>query len=290
MSTYTAIPSDTFDPTDGNDWEGGVAPTTGAHTLVFPPGHYVFTGGLTTARQFDAIITRPGAHFNFPNGSWYVSLDHISGTQKLLSIAGSGEMKIAAASGAGSGIDNVHVQGKTTLYLADGAFPSVVVADGSAELADACTVTASGKLYAMGGGITVHAHATDRVGALFAAAGTVLLRRDFISGDIGAARVILDEGATVSDGAGAGEVRMHHDMGVLDVRDAVTIDDIKGYAGLLDPSRSGGDVTLTDSTMGARFKAVEDWVGGALVRTNPSTKLGSPGSYYAGPGIPGNFS
>ena len=95
----------------------------------------------------------------------------------------------------------------------------------------------------------------------------------------GAGRLILRDGATVTDGAAGAILKSMGDRFVTQVlaKAAVTLDKVEGYGGMLDCEGSAGDVTLTNCIRAEGFAIRERFSGGKIVYTNTPTDYGTEG-------------
>lgn len=255
-------------------YEEGVVPVNN-DTVIVREGVVEVTGNLTGFSGFANgidLIVMPGATLVIGNTGTAFNC-------KLLSCIAAGALHMVQTGNAAKVALN---NPGCSVALQSGTLTGAVARAGSLLVGQSVAVT---DLWVPGGVVKVEAHtSTDRVDTATVNGGLLVCERPIATLRGSAGRAELRKAATIQDGSGGGVCELLGDRFTLSMQclGAVTIDLLRAYAGSLDPTKMGGDLTVTNAVrhLGAQIR--EAWAGGKVVYTNTPTDYGYGTAFIPG--------
>lgn len=258
MALKTLIAGAT-DLSDAANWGGTLPVATDSMQIVEGNQHISAGFSFSSGLNFAGVFIGPNAGVTFAD-DWQFNC-----TAGTVNHAGSGELRLDGT------LNLVMATGQGRAKINGGALTTGIAQKGPLQITDQATANI---LYSVLGDIEIAAHASDRVDELYIGQGRVSSERDIEIGTIGTGRLTLLEDATISDGAGGGVLTIDGGGELRLNGNPITIDEIKGVFGVINPQQSRGDIAITDSSLvGVSIIAGADgsFPGGTLTFTNPAS-------------------
>lgn len=254
---------------DTSRWSGGTVPASGDHIVRFEPGEHIITGALTTGIDINKVIKPRDATVRLQGGT--LSIDLTAGTDPQLVFDSYGavdDFRITSA----TKITKIKAQGPSKLRLVGGACDAIYAGPGADVHVDSAATLVD--LLVQGGLITVLTHASDKIRNADIIDGSLATARtiDTLARLGGLARLIMESGATVTDGASGAKLSMLSPQCLVNMRSGgVTIDIVERIAGNWSWDGCTGNVTIASYKEGFGVKPIaERWPAGALTITAKS--------------------
>lgn len=282
------LKSDATDWSQASSWEGGVVPSSGVtnRVIIGESGPPVTDGLGQSAVAINQIVRLPGVRKAIGGNGTSLQIDVDAGTRpRVIDRGGGAEGHGLSINGA---LPELDVAGQAAVYVTGGAVAGTIMLigpGGFVMVGGGATFGASangGIVHNFGGVLDARAHGggTDRLGAYLGAGGSLTTRRDVEKPTLaegGAARFF--ESATVTDGAGGGEIKMLSRRAVLEMANdrSVTIDKLEAVLGRLETSRLRGNLTITSGNLNRSGFSMPTAIVGGTIDTSGMTVLGADG-------------
>lgn len=273
MAKNIAVPGKNLSWQVAANWSLGAVPVATNEVIFKRNEVYKYTTGPAASVNLASLIAEEGSIVQFP--STFVMEVNNSGSGVRWAARGgnlplSGNTnKLAIVSPLGIGPDGPPV-------VLVGGTHSAVIASNRAHIHVGSGAVVTRAMAQKQASIEMETNATALTRIDLMTGASMILRRNMKAGTMGRAILELRDGATISDSTN-GYLDMTDINALLRIiADAdITLDDVRNFAGMVDPRQTRGNVTLTKATRTPESNIVEDWDTGSL-SIGTATDFGVP--------------